>query len=176
MRVFVSFKACWKGFLVGCKPYLAVDATALNGRFRGQLVAACAIDGHNWLFPVAYGVLEMESTESWTWFLQNLWQVIGFPNGLAIHTDACKGLETAVEDVFPEVEHRECMRHFAAHFKLQGFRGQLFDDNLWPASLTCSLKRHNYHLNQMYRKPRVKTYMDSHHKKLWDRSKFNEAC
>jgi hypothetical protein len=103
-------------------------------------------------------------------------QVIGFPNGLAIHTDACKGLETAVEDVFPEVEHRECMRHFAAHFKLQGFRGQLFDDNLWPASLTCSLKRHNYHLNQMYRKPRVKTYMDSHHKKLWARSKFNEAC
>jgi hypothetical protein len=46
-RGFVSFKACWKGFLAGCGPYLAVNATALNGRFRGQLVAACAIDGHN---------------------------------------------------------------------------------------------------------------------------------
>jgi hypothetical protein len=33
-RVFVSFKACWKGLLVGCRPYLAVDATALNRRFR----------------------------------------------------------------------------------------------------------------------------------------------
>jgi hypothetical protein len=28
----------------------------------------------------------------------------------------------------------------------------------------------------MYRKPRVKTYMGSHHKKLWARNNFNEAC
>jgi hypothetical protein len=95
---------------------------------------------------------------------------------LAIHIDACKGLETVVEDVFPGVEHRECMRYIIAHFKLQSFRGQLFDDNLWPTSLTCSLKKHNYHLNQMYMKPRVKTYMGNHHKNLWARSKFNEAC
>jgi hypothetical protein len=85
-RVFVSFKACWKGFLVGCRPYLAVDATVLTGKFTGQLVAACAIDGQNWLYPVAYGVLEVESSESWTWFMENLRHVIGFPNGLVIHT------------------------------------------------------------------------------------------
>jgi hypothetical protein len=46
-RAFVSYKACWKGFLDGCRPYLAVDATALNGRFRGHIVATCAIDVHN---------------------------------------------------------------------------------------------------------------------------------
>jgi transposase-like protein len=121
-------------------------------------------------------VLETESVESWTWFLQNLWYVIGFPDGLAIHTDACKGLEIAVEDVFSGVEHWECMRHVAAHFKLQDDKGQLFDDNLWPASLTCSLKMYNYHMDQMYTNPRVKTYMENHHKKVWARSKFNEAC
>ena len=49
-RVFVCFKACQKGFLEGCRPYLVVDATTLNGRFRGQLVVVCAIDAHNWLF------------------------------------------------------------------------------------------------------------------------------
>jgi hypothetical protein len=46
-RAFVCFKACWQGFLDGCRPYLVVDATALNGRWRGQLVAAYAVDGHN---------------------------------------------------------------------------------------------------------------------------------
>jgi len=45
-RAFVCFKACSQGFLDGCRPYLAVDATTLNGRFKGQLVAACAVDGH----------------------------------------------------------------------------------------------------------------------------------
>ncbi|KAK1607879.1 hypothetical protein QYE76_031552 [Lolium multiflorum] len=31
-RAFVCFKACWKGFLDGCRPYMAVDAIALHGR------------------------------------------------------------------------------------------------------------------------------------------------
>ena len=98
---------------------------------KGQLVAASAIDGHNWLFPVAYGVLEVESEESWTWFLQKLHDVIGSPRGLTIHTDACKGLETTVEAVFPKAEHRECMRHPVTNFK-KHYKGKVFDDNLWP--------------------------------------------
>jgi hypothetical protein len=173
-KVFVCFEACWKGFLDGCQPYLAVDATALNGRFRGQLVAATAINAHNWLFSVAYGVLETESIESWTWFLQNLRQVIGFPNGLVIHTDACKGLKTVVDQVFPGVKHRECMRHLATNFR-KLFKGKL-DENLWPSALTYNLKKHNYHLSQMYTKAKVKEYPEKDHPKLWARSKFNEIC
>ena len=115
-RAFVCFKACWQGFDDGCRPYLAVDATALNGRWRGQLVAASGVDGHNWLFPVAFGVVEAESDERWVWFLQQLRNLICTPPGLAIHTDACKGLESAVEIVFLGVEHRECMRHLAQNF------------------------------------------------------------
>ena len=63
-RVFVCFEACRRGFLAGCRPYLAIDATFLTGRFKGQLVAACAVDAHSFVFPVAYGVLETESEES----------------------------------------------------------------------------------------------------------------
>ena len=81
------------------------------------------MDACNWIFPVAFGVLESENIESWTWFFQNLKNLIGHPIGLVIHTDACKGLETAAEAVFPGVEHREWMRHLAANFskKFRGF-------------------------------------------------------
>ena len=86
-----------------------MDETTLHGRFKGQLVAATIVDGHNWMFPVAVGVLEIELEERWTWFLENLRDLTGHPPGFTIHTDACKGLEKAVEAVFPKVEHRECM-------------------------------------------------------------------
>ena len=175
-RAFVCFKACWQGFLDGCRPYLAVDATHLTGRWRGQLVAASAVDGHNWLFPVAFGVVEAESEESWVWFLQQLRNIIGTPPGLAIHTDACKGLESAVEIVFPGVEHRECMRHLAHNFKKK-FKGKVYDENLWPASYTCSKRKHEHHLRVLYaQNPLVKEYMDAHHGKVWSRSQFNEIC
>jgi transposase-like protein len=36
---------------------------------------------------------------------------------LAICTDACKGLESAVREVFPQAEKRECFRHLMENLK-----------------------------------------------------------
>ena len=102
--------------------------------------------------------------------------IIGTPSGLVIHTDACKGLESAVEIVFPRVEHRKCMRHLAHNFKKK-FNGKVYDENLWPASYTCSKRKHEHHLRVLYaQNPLVKEYMDAHHGKVWSRSQFNEIC
>ncbi|XP_078158780.1 uncharacterized protein LOC144554295 [Carex rostrata] len=39
-RFFISLAACSKGFLLGCRPYLGLDACHLKGKFNGVLAAA----------------------------------------------------------------------------------------------------------------------------------------
>ncbi|XP_044960420.1 uncharacterized protein LOC123411521 [Hordeum vulgare subsp. vulgare] len=68
------------------------------------------------------------------------------------------------------------MRHLAHNFKKK-FKGKAYDENLWPASYTCSKRKHEHHLRVLYaQNPLVKEYMDAHHGKVWSRSKFNEIC
>jgi transposase-like protein len=69
------------------------------------------VDGHNWMFPVAFSFFKGESKDSWTWFLLQLRKAIRQPSPLAIHCDASKGLIAVVRDVFPQVEMRECFQH-----------------------------------------------------------------
>ncbi|GJW72581.1 ribonuclease H-like domain-containing protein [Tanacetum coccineum] len=81
-------------------------------------------------------VLEIkENTNSWEWFLKLLKKAIGTPNGLVISSDMQKGLGAAITQVYPDVEHRECMRHMYSNFKKQ-FRGDFFKFNIWGAANT----------------------------------------
>jgi transposase-like protein len=109
--IFLSLKPCIDGFLDGCRTHLSIDATTLNGRWNGHLAAAVAVDGHNWMYPVAYGFIASETTDNWTWFMEQLKKAIGDPPLLAVCSDACKGLENVVKNVFPNAEQRECFYH-----------------------------------------------------------------
>jgi hypothetical protein len=57
-RFFCAFGPCLEGFQKGCRPYLSVDSTALNCRWNGHLPSATRVDGHNWMYHVAFGFFE----------------------------------------------------------------------------------------------------------------------
>jgi hypothetical protein len=78
-RFFCALKPCIDGFLEGCRPYLSIDATALNGKWNGHLATIVAVDGHNWIYPVAYGFIPSESEDHWNWFMEQLNKAIGNP-------------------------------------------------------------------------------------------------
>lgn len=52
---FCGFDHCLRGFREGCRPYISIDSTALNGRWNGHMHSATSVDGHNWMYPVAFG-------------------------------------------------------------------------------------------------------------------------
>ena len=175
IRMFVGLKPLCDGFLAGCRPYLAIDSTHLTGKYRGQLATACAVDGHNWLYPVVYGVIDSETTESWVWFLEKLRDAIGSPPGLAICSDAGKGIDTAIEQVFGYAEHRECMRHLVVNFKKK-FHGKVFDDHLWPAAYSWTPRGFDYHMAAIEEKKAAAiAYLNKYHSRLWSRSKYSTS-
>ncbi|KAK9069470.1 hypothetical protein SSX86_011374 [Deinandra increscens subsp. villosa] len=176
LRFFISLIACSKGFLDGCRPYIALDACHLKGKFNGVLVAATSVDGNNAMFPVAFGVLESENKNSWIWFLELLRKAIGTPEGLVISSDMQKGLEVAILQVYPNVEHRECIRHLYSNFK-KHYRGDIFTRNLWRAARTFNATEHERCLTEIGKENNdALTYINENHKKIWSRSKFGTKC
>ena len=77
-RFFCAFKACIDGFLFGCRPYISIDSTHLNGEWSGQMPGVVSIDGHNWMFPIAFGLFGSETKEIWIWFMEQLPKVQGW--------------------------------------------------------------------------------------------------
>jgi hypothetical protein len=175
-RMFVALKTCVDGFLTGCRPFLGVDSPVLTGRWRGQLASASTVDGHNWLFPVAYAVFESESSDNWKWFFERLQIAIGSPPGLVICTDAGKGIDNAVTSVFSNgVEHKECMRHLVKNFQKR-YRGAVFKKHLWPACRAYNQGHYEYHYNIMQKaSPNAIKWIEDNHKHLWNRWKFSNV-
>ena len=66
--VFWTFHPCIVGFKQ-CRPMISIDSTHLYGKYKGKLIIAMATDANNKIYPLAFAVVESESTETWGWFL-----------------------------------------------------------------------------------------------------------
>nr|AGR45850.1 mutator-like transposase [Zea mays] len=171
-RFFCAPKPCIEGFIEGCRPYLSIDSSALNGRWNGHIAAATAIDGHNWMYPVAFGFIDGETNDNWAWFMRQLKNVVAEVPNLAVCTDACKGLENAIKEAFPQAEHRECFRHLMNNF-VKRFGGDIFS-KMYPAARAYRKEVFQYFFQQVIDgSPDAKTWLERNHKLKWMRSEFN---
>jgi hypothetical protein len=73
------FKQCYmcvdaskRGFLKGCRPVICLDGTHIKTKYRGQLLTAVGMDPNDCIYPIVVAVVEVENTETWTWFLNTL--------------------------------------------------------------------------------------------------------
>jgi hypothetical protein len=96
--------------------------------------------------------------------MNQLKTTIETPHGLTIHTDTCKGLESAVHKVFQGAAgHRECFRHLMKNFRKK-FQGDVLK-YMWPCAWACTPPRHHI-LQEKIREssPEAIVYLDPNNK------------
>jgi hypothetical protein len=87
---YFSFDGCKRGFINGCRPFIGVDGCHLKTKYGGQLLIAVGRDPNDCYFPLAFGVVETETKESWRWFLQLLMEDLGQANRFVFISDQQK--------------------------------------------------------------------------------------
>ncbi|KAL0356133.1 UNVERIFIED_CONTAM: hypothetical protein Sradi_4060200 [Sesamum radiatum] len=66
--VFWAFAPCIEGFQF-CRNVISVDGTHLYTKYRHKMLIAAAMDGNQQVLPLAFAIVDDESTSSWKWFL-----------------------------------------------------------------------------------------------------------
>jgi hypothetical protein len=74
---YFSLDGIKKGFVTACRPFIGVDGCHLKTKYGGTLLIAVGRDPNDQYFPLAFGVCETETKESWRWFLTLLMEDIG---------------------------------------------------------------------------------------------------
>ncbi|KAK9991229.1 hypothetical protein SO802_026214 [Lithocarpus litseifolius] len=100
-----------------CRPMISIDATHLYGKYKGKLIIAMATNANNKIYPLAFAVIESESTETWGWFLACIRKYVTSRSKLCVISDRHPGIQAIFKDTnrdflqTPMTEHRYCLRH-----------------------------------------------------------------
>ncbi|KAJ4716053.1 Protein FAR1-RELATED SEQUENCE like [Melia azedarach] len=136
-RLFVSFYASTYGFLNGCIPIVSLGGIQLKSKYLGTLLSATSFDADGGLFPVAFGVVDVENDESWMWFLSEFHKALemnaeSMPQ-LTFLSDGQKGIVDAVRRKFPNSSQAFCMRHLSESIGKE-FKNSRLIHLLWKAA------------------------------------------
>ncbi|GAA0173555.1 hypothetical protein LIER_41547 [Lithospermum erythrorhizon] len=94
-----------------------------------------ALDPNNGWWSVCWVVVEKENKETWKWFIQALSEVIGIVDeeDYVIISDKQKGLQSALGEILPRVEHRNCVELIYRNFKRHR-ESQLLRNKFWACA------------------------------------------
>ena len=115
--LFMAFGACIYGFRTSIRPIIVVDGTFLKLKYLGTLFIAASKDGNNQIYPLAFGIGDLENDTSWEWFLTKSYEVIGYENDLVVVSDCHGSIEKVIRKLFPHASHGVCTYHLGKNLK-----------------------------------------------------------
>ncbi|XP_013594925.1 PREDICTED: uncharacterized protein LOC106303121 [Brassica oleracea var. oleracea] len=108
--LFLSFGASQKGFDF-MRKVVIIDGTHLKGKFAGCLLTTSVQDGNYQIFPIAFGIVDSENDQSWTWFFNKLLAVVTDATDLVFVSDRHTAIYSGIRRVYPMAKHCSCLLH-----------------------------------------------------------------
>ncbi|KAL4563474.1 hypothetical protein LXL04_027517 [Taraxacum kok-saghyz] len=157
-RVYVCLGPLKLGFKAGLRDFLGLDGCFLKGPYPGQILSAVGLDSNNGIYPIAYSIVEKENTDSWTWFLDCLAEVLDLnaSSNFTFIPDRQKGLSNAMSKIFPNAKHRSCLKHI--HENMRRFWSDTEYRNLLWDSATTTTTPHFDNAMELFRQFDVEAY------------------
>jgi len=106
--------ACIRGFRSSMQP---VDATHLKSKYKGVMFVANAFNGNRSIYPLNFGIRDLETDASWHWFFTKLHEAIGECPNLVIISDRNVSIDNVWNKVFPTTQHGICFYHMKGNMK-----------------------------------------------------------
>ena len=140
---------------------VGIDGTFLKSQYKGVLLVATAQDGNGQCYPIAWGIVDSENEDAWTWFLSKLKEVIGDSDELAFISDRALSIKKAISNVFDKAHHDACAWHVSQNvknkFKCADIMGSY--RNAMNAYRIEDFKGYMIEISQRY--PRVADYLEN---------------
>ncbi|VFQ82969.1 unnamed protein product [Cuscuta campestris] len=147
------------------------DGTFLKAYFRGTLLTACTQDANRQIVPLAFGICDTASKETWMWFLTNVKRALTERSNLYIISNRHDGIIYAVEQVFPSVSHGYCSEHILRNIKSK-FRGksEVIQWKFRGAAQAATVKEFEEYLQLLDDEdPRIREYLNKIGNSKWSR-------
>ncbi|GKV28230.1 hypothetical protein SLEP1_g37311 [Rubroshorea leprosula] len=170
--VFLGFYVCFatlrEGFIAGCRPILGLDGAFLKGPCKGQLLFAVGRDANNQMYPIAWAIVEGESTSIWTWFLEFLNHDLKIGDG-----EYYTFVSDQQKNLFPKARRRRCARYIYANFRKE-HKGKALQRWFWITTKSTNeaeFKRNLEGLNKL--KLTAKDYVMKLDPNFWCKAFFD---
>ncbi|XP_076909186.1 uncharacterized protein LOC143566337 [Bidens hawaiensis] len=146
------------------------------GPFPRQILTAVGMDGNNGIYPLAYSLVEAETTDNWTWFLECLGDDLDLHSNsnFTFISDRQKGIIPALQKVFPSAEHRYCLIHIHENMKPR-WRGVVFKNMLQKCAFATTPQEFERSMKEIQDKDTsLYDWLKEIPPKHWSRAYFSE--
>ena len=106
-------------------------------------------DANNKIYPVAFAVVESESTETWGWFLACIRTYVTDRRHMCVISDRHPGIQAIFRDNNqdfslrpPMTEHRYCLRHLCSNINTR-WNNETLKNLVWRAASATQERKFN---------------------------------